>query len=332
MRPHVVISIAPGPSLVGVIGLRSKVSCGGTWRRSCVGHRGGILSLLPGVVERSSSLGDRGQVRWRGRGSRRDPGGRRGAPLDRRAGPASRSPRRTAQWQRRFQHERLRDRAPSPDRAGAARSEPPSSARSLGRSAPAMAESGGRDVERARRFLDDASRRAASVQPAMNGTLTPPSKCVNLAPRSGPSSRAPVTAAQPLSDRKTREGVRRSTPDSPEGFHNVVSPTPSSSGAHHRGEDAGRLVGDLREPVVVPVRDLQRRVRSVVGDVQEEWPVAMATDEIHRLAGERLGQVHRLLDRLTLAQDRIGGLARAPAPERHKRRRSKLDARVPFSG
>jgi hypothetical protein len=52
--------------------------------------------------------------------------------------------------------------------------------------------------------------------------------------------------------------------------------------AHHRGVDAHALVGDVGNEVVVLLRGLQRRVRRVVREVEEERAVAVAVDLVER--------------------------------------------------
>ena len=76
----------------------------------------------------------------------------------------------------------------------------------------------------------------------------------------------------------------------------------------HRGKDPALYVLNVRELFHVLIRSLQWTVHGVVGDVQKEWMRLVSIDEIDRLAGERIGEVLALVNRLASAHDRVVGI------------------------
>ena len=84
------------------------------------------------------------------------------------------------------------------------------------------------------------------------------------------------------------------------------------------------------------VGTLQRAMHRVVGQVEEERPVAAAIDKIKRFASQCVGQVRRLLDRLAATQDGIvrviGGFVVSHVCPSKSNRPSELVQRPPLRG
>ncbi len=85
--------------------------------------------------------------------------------------------------------------------------------------------------------------------------------------------------------------------------------------ADHGGVHAQAVVGDGRERVVVLARRLQRGVRCVVGEIEEERTVAVRFDDAHGMVREVVGEV-------------AVGLEQRPVVEAHAPRRRRVEELV----
>ena len=61
--------------------------------------------------------------------------------------------------------------------------------------------------------------------------------------------------------------------------------------ADHRGIDPQAVVLDLRQRIIIRLERLQRCVRSIIGEIHEERPVAVGPDAGQRLVGQIIGHV-----------------------------------------
>ncbi|OPZ04305.1 MAG: hypothetical protein BWZ10_03187 [candidate division BRC1 bacterium ADurb.BinA364] len=115
-------------------------------------------------------------------------------------------------------------------------------------------------------------------------------------------------------------------------------------GGGHAGIGSPFRIGNVREAVLVGLERLERRVHGVEGQVKEKGLILGAFDECGRFAGEGVGEVFLLFDRLAVADDgidiRLAGHVGVGAAEEAEvivesalvRAQSLLEADMPFPG